>query len=511
MMKRCSKFLCTLFAVLMVIVLSSPVFAAVTKEYSLPYFKNIQGADFVRQLKLKNTEDDIEVRVLEVYDVLELSLEDDDWDSVTKPFRKAFQAAGLEESKSYDDNGEKVYMYYSSEDDISFRILGKTDSHDIINEGGILGIECVVFSSSKEEKIEESFAPKGSVIMYSLDGKTIEVDSSQVASYQKYGWYTEPPAKMYAADGRTLYVDPTEVSAYQKVGWYTEPPIIMYAGDGRTLYVEPSEVQAYQNVGWYLEPVATMYADDGRTLVVKKTEIDAYQNVGWYTEPRIMMYAADGRTLSISSSECEAYKAVGWYTTPPVTMHAADGRMLLVSGDEIEAYKKVGWYSAPPVKMYAADGRTLLISGDEVDAYKNVGWYATQNEAQKAAGYTGSKNKDYTEARDALNDCKRYVSYLYYEGATLDKKIDLYRISGKASHYVDIVKSLNTIFDYYSRIESRCKDVRELYPLYLSVKRDKPYISTSSLARARTEATNAMRVKIDYNSCCEYYGGEKIE
>lgn len=87
---------------------------------------------------------------------------------------------------------------------------------------------------------------------------------------------------MYAADGRTLQIEQSEIEAYEAVGWYREPPYLMYAADGRTLYVLTSEIEAYEAVGWYREPLRSMYAKDGRVLAVPENEVEAYQNVGWF-------------------------------------------------------------------------------------------------------------------------------------------------------------------------------------------------------------------------------------
>ena len=59
---------------------------------------------------------------------------------------------------------------------------------------------------------------------------------------------------MYSADGRTLNVYTSQVEAHKAVGWYTEPVVLMYAADGRTQYVEQSQIEANRAVGWYTEP-----------------------------------------------------------------------------------------------------------------------------------------------------------------------------------------------------------------------------------------------------------------
>ena len=121
---------------------------------------------------------------------------------------------------------------------------------------------------------------------------------------------------MYALDGRCEWVAYSQVAAWQKVGWYTEPVMLMYALDGRCEVVAKSQAPAWQSVGWYTEPVMLMYALDGRCEVVAKSQAPAWQKVGWYTEPVVLMYAADGRCEVVGQSQVAAWQKVGWYTQP---------------------------------------------------------------------------------------------------------------------------------------------------------------------------------------------------
>ncbi|MGI6014650.1 MAG: S-layer homology domain-containing protein, partial [Oscillospiraceae bacterium] len=96
---------------------------------------------------------------------------------------------------------------------------------------------------------------------------------------------------MYAADGRTRLVAESEIAAYEKVGWYTYEVTTMYAPDGRTRVVPKEEVAEWEAVGWYTYPVTMLYAPDGRTHVVPKEEVAEWEAVGWYTYPVTMLYA----------------------------------------------------------------------------------------------------------------------------------------------------------------------------------------------------------------------------
>lgn len=96
-----------------------------------------------------------------------------------------------------------------------------------------------------------------------------------------------------------------------------ENKVILYALDGRTIEVLESEVPAYLNVGWYrtlAETQQTMYASDGRTITVFKSEVVAYKNVGWY-ETQAQAQAANKITNNTSGSNNPS--ADGYYYRTP--------------------------------------------------------------------------------------------------------------------------------------------------------------------------------------------------
>lgn len=237
------------------------------------------------------------------------------------------------------------------------------------------------------------------VIMYAMDGRQIEVARVEIPAYRNVGWYEtieEVTQVMYSMDGRQIVVYKAEVPAYKNVGWYenlSEVTKIMYSMDGRQLAVFIDEIPAYKNVGWYetLEEVTqTVYAPDGRELVIYKAELSAYKNVGWYENKfdieKVTMYAPDGRTIEVMRIEVPAYKNVGWYENATdvekVTMYAPDGREIEIIRAEIPAYKNVGWYeekTAFLATVCSKDGRKLLVSKSEVDDYINAGWIPAQS------------------------------------------------------------------------------------------------------------------------------------
>ena len=152
--------------------------------------------------------------------------------------------------------------------------------------------------------------------MYSLDGRIIEVNDSEIEAYRQVNWFYGKPVTMYAADGRTLIIGENDIEMYEAVGWYTTPPMkTLYAADGRTAEFPVSEVAAQLTVGWYLEPVTLMYAADGRTLYVPNSEVTAYQNVGLYKTYSEAQASVRTYTYTSNSSQTESnYEGV--YRTP---------------------------------------------------------------------------------------------------------------------------------------------------------------------------------------------------
>lgn len=153
----------------------------------------------------------------------------------------------------------------------------------------------------------------------------------------------------------------------------------MYALDGRTIEVDDSEIEAYRQVNWYYGKPVTMYALDGRTLTVGENDVEMYKAVGWYYGKLVTMYSADGRTLIIGENEIETYRQVNWYYGKPVTMYAPDGRSAEIPYYEIPAWQKVGWYMVPVQTLYTLDGRSAVFPKSEVNAQLTVGWYTTKN------------------------------------------------------------------------------------------------------------------------------------
>ena len=96
----------------------------------------------------------------------------------------------------------------------------------------------------------------------------------------------------------------------------------MYSLDGRSVEVNYDDAQAWRDVNWYDQPVHQVYSLDGRTEIIYKSQIDSWKSVGWYEEPVQIMYAPDGRTEIIYKTQVDAWKSVGWYTYPVKHIYA---------------------------------------------------------------------------------------------------------------------------------------------------------------------------------------------
>ena len=111
---------------------------------------------------------------------------------------------------------------------------------------------------------------------------------------------------------QSVYINSPEL--FRQASEIVTKTIMMYSADGRTIDVLESEIEAYKNVGWYLTPVTNMYAPDGRTIVVSQDEVTAYLNVGWY-ETQSQAQAANRVTINSSNTSNPSADG-HYYSTP---------------------------------------------------------------------------------------------------------------------------------------------------------------------------------------------------
>lgn len=123
--------------------------------------------------------------------------------------------------------------------------------------------------------------------------------------------------------------------------------VIMYSDDGKQIEVDKNKVEEYQNINWSLSPPITIYDKDGNTKQILVDHIQDYVNDQWmwWTEPVTLMYTADGRTSYIMESEVEAYSKAGWSTQPPITLYLqGSGEKRSVLEHEVNDYLALGIY-----------------------------------------------------------------------------------------------------------------------------------------------------------------------
>ena len=96
---------------------------------------------------------------------------------------------------------------------------------------------------------------------------------------------------------------------------------VMYSKDGRTIEVPNDEVEAYKKVNWYenfSDVITTVWAEDGRTNIVYQADEAAYLDVGWYPSRDDVVTtvyrgeAGSEESKEIFKSETEKYVAEGW-------------------------------------------------------------------------------------------------------------------------------------------------------------------------------------------------------
>ena len=175
---KVKKVLALLLSLVIMVTLVPTVFAASASPYSLQYLKNIDGAkywDFVALDDIVTSEYVAFQRTREYYDVLELwMLHDTSWSETVMPFRKAFQAAGFEETVQQDANNQDEYWYTRKSKGFAeiFIILGEKASQAILNESAIVYIDHMYLAdtSSASKPTESPAAPYSLQYLKSIDG-----------------------------------------------------------------------------------------------------------------------------------------------------------------------------------------------------------------------------------------------------------------------------------------------------------------------------------------------------
>ena len=118
----------------------------------------------------------------------------------------------------------------------------------------------------------------------------------------------------------------------------------------------------------------------------------------------------------------------------------------------------------------------------------------------------GAVDPKFVKIREALEKCERYASYSKIEGEMILINIDLYRINGKTSELIEMQEHVQKIDGYLSKMRSYCQSINELYPLYSACDLVAPVVTSGNLAKIKTYATQATRIKITYDISCDSWG-----
>lgn len=134
---------------------------------------------------------------------------------------------------------------------------------------------------------------------------------------------------------------------------------VMYSKDGRTIEVPNDEVEAYKKVNWYenfSDVITTVWAEDGRTNIVYQADEAAYLDVGWYPSRDDVVTtvyrgeAGSEESKEIFKSETEKYVAEGWKRSkhnvdpdkPMVALTFDDGPKPSTTNRILDALEKYG-------------------------------------------------------------------------------------------------------------------------------------------------------------------------
>ena len=252
--------------------------------------------------------------------------------------------------------------------------------------------------------------------------------------------------QLYSLDGRTLYVDESQIAVYtaEGMGWFLEKPVTMYSADGRSIVVRADQVEAHKNVGWFLEGEQTSSDTTQKDENVNTEEPKSDTQENSSENNLIAIKYTDGTIIKAPAYQLDMYKALGWVEAgsavaenETVTMYDANGVAKEVKLSEVSKYELAGWTKVKPdgeyITVYYYDGSTKNIPAASAESYKAQGWYSAYDEAVYAYAAFGNgadvvgatkllEEKKYELAfnmvQDALdkieNTQSEYVSMLYY-------------------------------------------------------------------------------------------------
>lgn len=234
------------------------------------------------------------------------------------PARYVAEAFGADVQWSQKNNtvvicSKDVYAYADYPD---IPDLGRCYNIPLLSETNEDGFKALSYSYTANDDYYDYLYDNSALVLGGYTEEAEIKDDIVLTSYTKRG---ETIPRYYVGASYDEYGSMVFVVMipFEETTVVEENKVILYALDGRTIEVLESEVPAYLNVGWYrtlAETQQTMYASDGRTITVFKSEEADYKNVGWY-EAQVQAQAANKITNNTSGSNNPS--ADGYYYRTP--------------------------------------------------------------------------------------------------------------------------------------------------------------------------------------------------
>ncbi len=267
--------------------------------------------------------------------------------------------------------------------------------------------------------------------------------------------------ELYALDGRTIFVEESQIATYtaEGMGWYLEKPVTMYAADGRTIVVPADKVEAQKAVGWFVKNDEQTTETNDNTTNSEQTAQP--ENIVDNENTSVVRYT-DKTIIRVPSYHVVMYKTLGWEEinaefTPygNVIMYNSVGDTMEITLAEISKYEQEGWSFVKPgtqsdvksddkVIIYSYDGTSKEVLQSEVESYKAKAWGLSYEEAV----YTYATLGDGGEKTGAVT----LLENNRYELAFLSVQEGLSKIENSSSEYVTLLYSLrSTIIDTWRK------------------------------------------------------------
>ncbi len=467
------RFASLFLALVMALSMVPPAFAASgNPPYSLPYLKDIQGAEYVRTITYDDYVSDGDTftqYTVDIYDVLVSYLSNNgDWSKIIAPFRAAFQAAGYRESVELDEYNQEEYAYVLGGD--GFFIMGEKASQAVMNESGIVYVAHLYLAPDADASTDTQTPDS------TASGGASGLDNFKKVNSYTDGLFTDVPAGSWYEDSvRTAYeldlVKGAAPGSFDPNGTMSVGAALALACRLHSIY-HTGEAVFTQGSPWYqvyvdyalqnsiisqgqfsdfnadatrrqfagmlakafpnaaLEAINTV--EDGAIPDVAAgsgnyTDIYALYRAGILTGSDTAGSFAPDTTINraavaaiVTRMAAPSWRQHMTLKATPVTLYAADGRTVEVVPNQVESYLAVGWYreKPQPVTLYAVGGRTIQVAPNEVESYLAVGWLREEPVVQPR----NTPIRIYGQPKPSINSADG-VSFTIYWNSHSDKPI----------------------------------------------------------------------------------------